>query len=138
MIWARGDTMADPRANESLADLIRDAIGEAKDWLRAEIKLVRQQFVEALGAYASAAIAGALAAVFALLALVYLGFALALVLSPYLGDAGAALAVGLLLLCAALGAFLYGRAKFLRARIVPPRLTQARAERNPAKRKAEP
>jgi hypothetical protein len=137
MSRTRGDIMAEPRANESLAELIRDAIGDAKDWLRAEIALIRAQFIEALGSYAGAAIAWAAAGVLALLALVYLGFALALALTPYLGDAGAALAVGLIFLCAAVAAFFYGRTKFRQAKIVPPRLSEALTDSAPASRKAD-
>jgi hypothetical protein len=136
LMGPRGDTMADPRASESISDLIREAIGEAKDWLRAEVALARAQASQSLGEFAGAAIAWALAALFALLALVYLGFALVLLLSPYIGDAAAAAAVGMGLLVAAVAAFLYGRAKYLRARIVPPRLAQLLAEDNSSNRRA--
>src|ERR671925_2009118 len=114
MIRPRGDMMSDPRAGESIADLIREAIGEAKDWLKAEVELARAEFTKTLGDYASAGVAWGLAALLALLGLVYLALALVILLSPYLGDSGAAAAVGLILLAAAAAAFLYGRAKFLR------------------------
>jgi Putative Actinobacterial Holin-X, holin superfamily III len=133
-----GDIMADPRAGESISDLIREAIGEVKDWVRAEIELARAQVLNAVGEYAAAAVAWVLAALFALLALIYLGFALVLLLSPYIGNVAAALAVGLAMLVAAVAAFLYGRARFLSARIVPPRLARLLSQDNPVKRKAEP
>ena len=68
----------------------------------------------------------------------YLGFALVLLLSPYIGNVAAALAVGLAMFVAAVAAFLYGRARFLSARIVPPRLARLLSQDSPVKRKAEP
>src|SRR5205085_4934198 len=116
---AHGDIMAGPGAREGIADLLREAIRDAREWFKAEIDLVRAQVLTAVGQYATAAVAWVAAAILALLALIYLGFAAVLVLSPYLGEAGAALAVGLILLAAAIGAFFYGRAKFLNANIIP-------------------
>jgi hypothetical protein len=130
--------MADPRARESISDLVREAIQDAKEWFRAEIALIRAQIFEALGEYATAAIAWVVAAIFALLALIYLGLALVLLLRPYLGDAGAAFVVGLALLIIAAGAFLYGRAKFLSAKIVPPRISQTLSDSSGPERGAEP
>jgi hypothetical protein len=117
--------MESPRDTESIPGLIREAIEEGREWIRSEIALARAQVAKAAGDYASAAIAWVLAAVFVLLGLVYLGFALILFLSPYLGPAAAAAVVAFGMLIAALAAFLYGRAKFLRAKLVPPRLERA-------------
>jgi hypothetical protein len=130
--------MADRRPSESITDLIREAIQEAKDWLIAEVALARAQISKTLGEYASAAIAWALAALFALLALIYLGLALVLVLTPYIGEIGAAAAVGSALLVAAAAAFLYGRAKFLRAKSLQPRMGQILAQGKSGKRRADP
>jgi hypothetical protein len=129
-----GNIMADPPVGEGIPELIREAIREARDWLSAEIEVARAQIVEAVGNYASAAIACAMAALLAFLGLIYLGFALILVLSDYVGAPAAALTVGGILLIAALAAFFYGRAKFRTARIVPRRLIellgQERSRRN--------
>jgi len=120
-----GFIMESPRDTESIPGLIREAIEEARDWVKSEIALARAQIAKAAGEYASAAVAWGIAAVLVVLGIVYLGFALILLLSPYLGAAGAAAFVALGMLIGALAAFLYGRAKFLRARVVPRRLERA-------------
>jgi len=120
-----GFIMASPRDTESIPGLIREAIEEARGWIKSEIALARAQIAKAAGDYASAAVAWGVAAVLVVLGLVYLGFALILLLSPYLGPAASAAVVAFGMLIAALAAFLYGRAKFLQARLVPRRLERA-------------
>jgi len=122
---AHGLMTETPRNPDSIPGLIRDAIEDAREWVKSEIALARAEVVKAAEDYAAVAVAWAVAAVLVLLGLVYLGFAVILLLSPYLGAAGAAAVVALAMLLAALAAFLYGRAKFLRARPVPARLERA-------------
>lgn len=130
--------MVDRSAGEGIPELIREAIREAREWLSAEFEVARAQIVEAVGNYASAAIACATAALLAFLGLIYVGFALILVLSSYMGAPAAALTVGGGLLVAALAAFFYGRAKFQTARIVPRRLIELLGEERSRHNRREP
>jgi hypothetical protein len=120
MARARGEAMAGP----SIPDLIREAIDETRDWLKAEIALLRAQILDTLEGYATAALAAVVAVVLALTAFIYLAYAVVLLLTPYLGAPGAAAVVGGALLLAAVAASLYGRARFMRTRIVPARIAQ--------------
>jgi hypothetical protein len=138
MARARGSVMADPRANASIAEIIRGAIEEAKDWLKAEFALARAQLSESLGNYANALIAWGSAALLVLLALVFLGFGFVLLLAPYVGDTAAVFIVGLALLVAAAAAFLYGRAQFQRANAVPSRIARALSQDDAVDRRADP
>ena len=124
--------MAGPRTRPNIPDLVREAIADARDWLKAEIELVRAQISDAAGKYAAAAIAMALAAVLVLVGLIYVTFAIMLLLVPYLGNGGAALAVGGALLIAAFAAGLYARAMYQRAKFVPPHISQALSEHHRA------
>ena len=56
-----------------------------------------------------------------------------LALAPYLGNIGAALAVGGALLIAALAATLYARTMYQRAKLVPPHISRALAEHDSAR-----
>ena len=133
MTHAYRDTMASPRTRQSIPDLVREAIADARDWLKAEIELVRAQISDAVGKYANAAIAFGLAAILALVGLIFIILAIMLVLAPYLGNIGAALAVGGGLLIAALAATLYARAIYQQAKLVPPHISRALAEHDSAR-----
>jgi hypothetical protein len=122
----------------SIPALIREVIDETRDWLKAEIALLRAQVSDTLARYAAAVFAWMLAAVLTLTALIYLTHAAMLLLSSFIGETGAALAVGSTLLGAAVVACLYGRAKFLHAGIVPVRIAQALGEDAPGKKRAAP
>jgi hypothetical protein len=128
--------MAGPVARVGIPDLIREAIDETRDWIKAEIALLRSQVSDTLAKYAIAALAWVLAAVLALIAFFYLAYAVMLLLSPYIGEVFAALAVGSTLLAAAVVASFYGRAKFLSARVMPGWIAQALAEGDPGKKGA--
>jgi Putative Actinobacterial Holin-X, holin superfamily III len=128
------ETMAGPVTGTSLPDLIREAIGETRDWVKAEIALLHARVSAALAKYAIAAFACMLAAMLTLIAFIYLAYAVMLLLRPYLGEAGAALAAGGTLLVAAVVAWLFGRAKFLGARTVPARMAQV--QNGPRKKKS--
>jgi len=126
--------MAEPRTNESIPGLIREAIGEAVDWLKAEVALFRAQAKDAAEKYMFAAVACVSALVFALLAVSYLLYAAMLALIPYLGPIGAPLAIAAALLVTAVGLGLYGRSLILRARVLPPRVSRALADKSERKR----
>ena len=117
--------MESRRDTETIPGLIREAIEEAREWIKSEIALARAQIAKGAGDYASAGVAWAIAGVLVLLGLGYLGFALILLLSPYFGPAAAAALVAFGMFLAALAAFLFGRAKFMRAKLVTPRLERA-------------
>jgi len=125
--------MAEPRTNESIPGLIRDAIAEAADWLKAEVALFRAQAKYAAEKYMFAAAACVSALVFALLAVSYLLYAVMLALVPYLGPIGAPLAIAAVLLVIAAGLGLYGRSLIMQARILPPRVSRALAENSDRK-----
>jgi len=117
-----------PRDPDSIPGLVRDAIEDAREWVKSEIALARAEIVKTAEDYATVAVAWAIAAVLVLLGLVYLGFAVILLLSPYLGAAAAAAVVASAMLLAALAAFLYGRAKFMRPAYARETRTGAAAE----------
>jgi hypothetical protein len=133
MVHVYGDAMAGARKRESIPDLVREAISDGRDWLKAEIDLFRAQLSDAAGKYTNAAIALAVAAILGFAGLMYLALAAMLTLAPYLGNAGSALVVGGALIVIALAASLYARMMYRRARVVPPRVMQALAERTPTR-----
>jgi hypothetical protein len=130
--------MAAARKRESIPDLVREAISDTRDWLKAEIELFRAQISDATGKYATTAIALAFAAILALVGLIYLAYATMLVLTPYFGNSGAALAVGGVLVIGAFIVSLYARATYRRAKFVPPRISKALAEHGPSREETQP
>jgi hypothetical protein len=129
----RSKPMAGPLTTASIPDLIREAIGETRDWVKAEIALLHARVSATLAKYAIAVFACMLAAILALIAFIYLAYAVMLLLRPYLGEAGAAFAAGGTLLVAAVIACVCGRAKFLAAGTVPAR---AQVQNGPRKKKS--
>ena len=84
MARARGTATADPPASESIPDLIREAIADATDWLKAEVALVRAQASRRRAQICHRRGGLRVGAVFALLAVSYLLYAAMLALGPIL------------------------------------------------------
>jgi hypothetical protein len=115
--------LSDDRGLErSLAGAFADTVNDGREWLAAEIRLIRAQINEGFGDLQSSLISALVATACATAGALVLALALVDFAAPYVGEGWAGVIVGGALLIVTLVLFMRARSLVKRASLIPDRL----------------